>query len=196
MNTPIGNNNSWWYSNRSSSECVNVKIHAFPDIKEIISLLTPKEQQIITILKLDIPTFIENHMWESIQWDKESNEEYLKEQYPDIHSFTYAGRSYGWCCVEYKFDELYEELENIVQNYPISLPRTKIKYVENLNTAYIHLQEALAVINKVNKDIANLVSVMEKDYETADTYIEPLKEYIQGHEERALEKLKALSELE
>ena len=61
MQAPLGHH-SWWYTNRSSEDCINVKMHVYPDIQEITSKLPAKTQKAIEILEIDVDTWVNTYV--------------------------------------------------------------------------------------------------------------------------------------
>lgn len=118
LSKPIGHH-SWWYANRSSSECINVKIYAYNKY-DINDYLSEADKKNIETLNIKIENFISEKWWDELSIAREELELMLQGHADDGHNFhdkvqglEYTGRSGGWLCVQYDFTDEADTLEDI-----------------------------------------------------------------------------------
>lgn len=95
---------SWWYTNRSPEDCINVKLHNWFDIKDLEEKLTDQEKKLIDQLNFNIYEVIDWYSWNLIISDARDNLEYdLKEKF-NVDKLEYGGRQGGWLAVVYNWE--------------------------------------------------------------------------------------------
>jgi len=159
MQKPLGHH-SWWYTNRNSDDCINVKIHAYIDSDALLAKLTPQQEVNYSLLGLEIDDYINEHVWEhygTIHQHREQYEEDMKEKFSQIDSFDYGGNSGGWLCIVYNFDNLRSDMEDIAD------------YNETDNKI---VNETYKNLIKAEKTIAETITYTEKAVKGLENYIE------------------------
>ena len=176
MSKSLGHH-SWWYTNRSSEDCINVKMHCYPDINSIINLLTTKEKQAVKVLAVDVDQYVSDHMWQDIDFTRHDFLQLLQEQttlqndHARIESLDYGGRSGGWLAVVFDFDHL----SDYIEGYEYTIEHaTKKEHREWCKSA----DNALAYIEKVHQYIIKLHREYCTELEDPTLYVEPLKDHI------------------
>ena len=178
MQKPLGHD-SWWYTNRSSEDCINVKMHSWPDMDKITALISDKERATIEVLGLDLEEFILREQWHIINQAAEDLAEDIKIENRDGCSVTgvnYGGRSGGWACVVFDFDntgdycEGYEYAEQMYKDGDIN----KKEWTEWCREA----DKAMQYITDVHEEVKKLHKLLEAYIEDPETYIEQAREYI------------------
>lgn len=118
LSKPIGRD-SWWYANRSSSECINVKIRAYNKY-DINDYLSEADKKNIETLNIKIEDFISEKWWDELSIAREDLQVMLQGYADDGYNFhdkvqgiEYTGRSGGWLCVQYDFRDEADMLEDI-----------------------------------------------------------------------------------
>ena len=167
---------SWWYTNRSSKDCIDVKIHAWADIEEIKKLLTPEELKVINLMSFDLDEFVNNYVWDEfglIEQARESLREELTEKYR-VKDLEYGGRSGGWLCVVYDWETIYDDFDKQDAN------GTLYTYQELLKFKKI-TEEAEEDVQNVNNLVETRKKELIKEIEDPQTYIEELKYRIEEH---------------
>ena len=95
---------SWWYTNRSPKDCINVKLHNWFNIEDLEEKLTDQEKKLIDQLNFNIYEVIDWYSWNLIISDARDNLEYdLKEKF-NVSRLEYGGRQGGWLAVVYKWE--------------------------------------------------------------------------------------------
>lgn len=173
MQKPLGHH-SWWYTNRSSEDCINVKIHAWVNDDKVLALLTKKEQKAIEVLGIKIDEVIERTIWgdygiiEQAREDlKESIDTYVPSKEHRIEGIEYGGRSGGWMCIEYRFGGLVDEFINETE-----LDAKEKKQAEkDVASALQYIEDTTQYVLKAKKEL-------KKYIEDPQTYIEEVREAI------------------
>lgn len=190
--------NSWTYSNRKSGDCIDVKVYAYVKSDHVKELLTADERKNIDILKIDIFKVIEENIWGSdfcmggiVTYARESLLENVKDNFrrmPSnsgkyVENIEYGGRSGGWMCVVYDFDDLLSNMYDVTNNEDAS--------TGDINSVYEKLENALSVIDEVtyfikekHKELCNLIR-------EPHTHVEAIQEAISSRIEDM--KAKAIS---
>lgn len=181
---------SWWYTNRKSNECVNVKMHAWPDIDAIKKTLTKKEQNAVDVLSIDLSEYIEGEnglKWDIVTWEArdlaDSPVDYLgtDTKHAKPTSVEYGGRSGGWAAIVFEYTG---DIENIIgDSYrdTSEQPYTakEIRLLQNAINDIATVEEAL---RKAHKDLYTTV-------EDPATYTEQVQEYVSNMIDREAEKI-------
>lgn len=181
MQKPLGHH-SWWYTNRQSVDCVNVKMHCYVDTNKVIQSLTEKEQAAVSILNIKVDEWCEQTKWDSIEIDRA----YLLENLHDavelnnkdfsIDSLDYGGRSGGWLCVVFNFAGLGDYLEG--SDYTTQLLTDKSITKKEFNTWEKKAIAARDYIDTVHEYIKKEHAALCRYYEQVDTYTESLSCHI------------------
>jgi len=190
---------SWWYTNRQSADCINVKMHCWVDTDKVLAGLTEREREAVTVLDIDVDQFCDELKWRDIEstreWLLESlkDDDTLQNETAQVDSLDYGGRSGGWLAVVFDFDAIGDYLEGY--DYAIEYltkkeQREQCKAVDN----------AIAYIDKVHARIVDMHKRYCDELEKPEFYIEELQMHIEesiDHEQTKIEvatnKLKTLA---
>lgn len=155
MQKPLGNDN-WWYSNRSSEDCINIKINAWVDVDDVKKTLTPVTLKIIDTLNIDLDEMINDISWGDfglVDQAREDMETELKTNY-HIDDFNYGGKSGGWLCVVYNWDDVPEDYDQAtykeLQGYK--------KIIDEAETEHAQVTET---VNKLKKQLCQSIENVE-----------------------------------
>lgn len=193
---------SWWYTNRSSDDCINVKVHAWVDTDKVLQLLTQKEREAVDVLGIDVADFCEDIKWSVLVEDARmfllEELQGLDTENETVHEIEYGGRSGGWLAVVYHFDlvgdycEGHEHVKDLYETKAI----TKKEWAQWCKNA----DAAIAHIEKVHAKVKELHRGLEQAIEDPQSYIDPLRDYIEDQKyklysdiEVAEQKLEALA---
>lgn len=189
---------SWWYTNRQSEDCINVKMNCWVDSKEVTNLLTKKEKEAVKVLGIDVDEWVENEKWSIIGVEQEYLLDTLK--YADklqkedarVHDIEWGGRSGGWLAVVFDFDgisdycEGYEYVKGLYDDGTI----TKREWSELCKSA----DSAVEYIELVHNYVKELHMSLCESLEDPQTYIEQLQEYIASCIDSEKEKIDTASQ--
>ena len=160
---------SWWYTNRTPEECVNVKIHAWVDLDQVKALLSPDELKAMDTLGIDIEELTGGVVWSDwglIPLARKVLEEELKDSF-NVSSLEYGGRSGGWLAVVYEWDDI-----------PSDYDDCKFYSYKEIKEFYQTVTKALEEHSKVTDLVNQRKSGLEKDIEAPESYIEEITQHI------------------
>lgn len=170
---------SWWYTNRSSDDCINVKLHnGWVDINDVLEGLTTKEKEDAEVLGIDLEELVNNIMWGDygiVDDAKHMLETELVEKYRVV-KLEYGGRRGGWLAVVFDWESI-DDFENCLD-----------EAVDKIKEAKKENQEVITLVEKRCKELEAMLN-------NPDTYIEIIKERIQNIKEHQQERAKKILEL-
>lgn len=154
---------SWWYTNRGSDNCINVKVHIY-NKHEPIDYLTEKEKELIKVLDIDTDNIANDYFYEHLQAERDGlNMDIEAGEYPQVDSVEYGGRSGGWLCVVYNFDD-FRDFEDAIENEAYTLASMLADKMEQVITDTTEkikkAHKALCVFvdsEEYSKDIAEVI---------------------------------------
>lgn len=159
---------SWWYTNRSPEECINVKLHAWVDMDKITEKLTDQEKRVIDTLGIDLTEYANDLVWSDfgiVETARESLLEELKEKHNVTH-LEYGGKSGGWLAVVYSWGNVYDDYENEAYTY------------QEIKKYYNIIKNARAEHNEVAALVLERKKELEDTIEDPEYYIEQIQEYL------------------
>lgn len=192
---------SWWYTNRQSQECVNVKIHEWPDVDAIKATLTPKEQNAIDVLGIDLNEYIEGEdgaKWDIVSFEArelaDSPADYLgtETKYAEPVRVEYGGRSGGWAAIVFEYSG---EVENIVGDSYRDIddqPYTA-KEIRLLQNAIKDIETVEDALRKAHASLCTTIEDPKTYTKTLQDYIATRIDFEADKIERAKEKLHKLA---
>ena len=175
MQKPLGHH-SWWYTNRSSKDCIDVKIYASVDIDAVLALLTERERLQIETLGLDVAEICQDVVWGEVGWIDTARYHLLDTLQCDVShrilSVEFGGRSGGWLCVVYDFDELDTQIEDLLN---ADNPTTKL-----VDTTYKAVLEALDIIQRTEIKVMDMKQSLIADIKNpAAGYVDEIQSRIE-----------------
>lgn len=194
-------NDSWWYSNRKSQDCIKCKVYSYVDTKKVVELLPEKEKATMIILDIDIEKLCNEIVWGSeygydfdycmIGEARRDVLEMLQEKYPEVVDITYHGKQGGWACIQYNFDiktggYFYYGLDDL-DNDEITM-----KHIQELKK---QVDKAIETIENVNGDYMKAYNELCRNIEDPQAYVYNVVEYIKDRERELLEQLDRKIEL-
>ena len=137
---------SWWYSNRTSKDCINVKIYDKQkgDVKE---LLSESEKKAIELLDINVDEFVSKEWYSQLEFarDNLNDDRKYNDYYPHVLGFEFIGHQGGWLCVQYDFTSYVERLEDI---------KNSEKFTKKLQIeAYEIIKSTEAIVTETEKKI-------------------------------------------
>lgn len=161
---------SWWYSNRGSEDCINVKIYA--DIKDL--KLSEKEERECEIIGINTDNIIDARYWYTINNEAEELLSNLQSKLDTdnmyISDVNFTGRQGGWACIVYSFDELYK-IEEYLNLEDKEITKKNTKEITKI------INDCEDFINKTNKEVLSLKRSLINYLESND-FIDDVKEEI------------------
>ena len=112
MQKPLGHN-SWWYTNRNTDDCIDVKIYAGADIDELKTKISPATLSIIEKLHINLDEWLEDKIWGDfgfVDMARDDLQTELKEKY-NVDSLDCGGKSGGWLCVVFNWDYIPDDFD-------------------------------------------------------------------------------------
>lgn len=196
-------NDSWWYSNRKSDNCINCKIHVWVDSSKVLALLSEKERATVELLELDIEKMCNDIIWGEeycFEWGivgqaRRDVLENLQEEYPEVVDITYQGRQGGWACIQYSFEIRSSDgwtLEDNLNEAPLKdlkeLKKQVDKAIETIDKATeYYLQEYKSLCTSIGDPMSYVYNIEERIKSEEETLLAQLDKKIQ-----LSKKLKAL----
>ena len=154
---------SWWYTNRSSEDCIDVKLHSWFDIDDLKAKLTKKEQKIIEQINYDLEEVINFFVWEIIISDARDELEYdLKKKF-SVDRVEYGGRSGGWLAVVYNWDEIPSDFDDGDYTY------------QEVKKFYHIIKNAIEENEQVVNFVLKRKKKLDKFLSNADNFIDEVK---------------------
>lgn len=161
-------NNSWWYTNRSSKDCINVKLYDWFNIEELEEKLTDQEKKLVEQLNFNIPEMIDWLSWDIIVSDERDNLEYdLKDKF-NVDRVEYGGRSGGWLAVVYKWDDIPSDYDSDSYNY------------QEVREFYYIIKKAVKENELVTAFILERKKRLDEFLSNADNFIDELRDCLHG----------------
>lgn len=160
---------SWWYTNRSPEECINVKVHAWIDSDDVLSKLTAKEREIISTLGLDLNEYLNDMIWGDfglVEMAREDLLEELKEKY-NVESIEYGGRQGGWMAVIYDWSDVYDDYDDPDYSY------------KQVREFYQTIKKAVAEHEKVTGLVLERKRSLERYIEDPETYLDSVSIWVE-----------------
>jgi hypothetical protein len=171
---------SWWYTNRSADDCINVKVYAGILADDLIEKLTDKEKKIIQHFNIDVEDWLYQLVWSDYGWIYQAREDLeclLKDKY-NVESLEYGGRSGGWLAVVFDWDDLdYSEIK----------------------ADYLLIKNAIQEYGDVEQEVLKAKKQLEQFLGDVNNYIDEFREYIYNYLDNEIDKgignIKLLKEL-
>ena len=158
---------SWWYTNRTPDECINVKLHAWVDIDEVLKKLTNNEKDIIKKLDLNVEEYCNYMIWgdyELVTQARENLLDELKEKY-NVEGVNYGGRNGGWLAVIYDWNEVFEDY---IENYSY----------QEIKGFYNTIKKAVAEHDRVTELVLERKKALEETIEDVGFFVDGVKSYV------------------
>ena len=178
----IGNTN-WWYSNRSSDDCINIKIYAGVSADQIKEKLSPKMRELLLELDLDIEKHLEFEVWGDygvIETARQDLEQEIKDRF-NVSDFEYVGRSGGWLCVVYNWD-------SIPSDFDEGLYTTKElrEFGHLIDKALAEVEAVDVLVKKRKAELCKYLDNVDNYVDRANDWITDALDFEQGKAKRIL----------
>ncbi len=176
---------SWWYTNRTPDECINVKLNAWVDLDDVKARLTNSQLELVELLSIGLERMCYDIAWDDCGLVDQAREyllEELKEDY-NVSDTEYGGRSGGWLAVVYNWDDIPSDYED---GYTY----------QEVKEFYQTIKRASAEHEKVTQLVLERKSQLEQAIEDVDNYIGVIIEEIEYLKESRIDiatKLQAIA---
>lgn len=166
MQTGLGHH-SWWYTNRTPEECINVKLHAYADVDKVEEMLTEQEQTALQVLNIDLNEYLSDLIWGDFGMVEMARDELLDELTSEynVTELEYGGRSGGWLAVVYEWDSVPEDYDTEYS-------------AQEVRAFYQTIKKALEEHEKVTALVLQRKRELEKCIEDPENYIGQVREMV------------------
>lgn len=154
-------NSSWWYTNRTPEDCINVKLYAGVSADDLIDELTDKEKEIVRLTSFNVEEWLGGYIWGYyglVSDERDILENDLKENF-NVDRCEYGGKSGGWLAVVYSWDYIPDDYDD--QRY-----------------AYSEIKEFYQIIKNAIKENQLVIAFVKNAHKKLETYLDNKETYL------------------